>query len=330
MKISSFVSSRKFLFTAAASIILFFYLKDALVTTSVVATSITFGMPLAMAAMVGIMCERTGIVNIGIEGTLLVSSFIGFFTAAITGNILIGLVAAIAMGAITGLLLSIMSITWKMDQIIAGTILNILATGLTSFFYIQGRTIPSTFPEINVPLLSSIPFFGPVLFIHGPLTFFGLFIIIALWVALYFTPWGLRSRAVGEHPSSADTVGVSVTRMRYMNVCIAGAMGGLTGALLTLEVVGSWDRGFSAGRGFTALAIMIFGRWNPIGALGAALFFGLAQAITNQLMITQIVTIPQQLTNMLPYVLTIFILAISAGKVRAPAAEGQPYEKESA
>ena len=328
--ISKLLGKRPLLFLATFFIILFFYLKDSLVTTSVISTSITFGLPLAMAAMVGIMCERTGIVNIGIEGTLLVSSFVGFFTASITGNLLLGLLCAIAMGSVSGLLLALMSITWKMDQIIAGTIINILATGLTSFFYKQGHTIPSTMPELSVPGLSSIPFFGPVLFIHGPLTFFGIFLIFALWFGIFYTPWGLRSRAVGEHPSSADTAGVSVSRMRYLNVTIAGAIGGLTGAYLTLELVGSWDRGFSAGKGFTALALMIFGRWNPIGALGAAIFFGLAQAVTNQLMITQVVTIPQQLTNMLPYVLTILILAVSAGKVRAPAAEGQPYEKESA
>lgn len=327
---SKLLGKRPLLFLATFAGILFFYLKDSLVTTSVMSTSITFGLPLAMAAMVGIMCERTGIVNIGIEGTLLVSSFVGFFTASSSGNLLLGLFAAITMGAIAGLLLALLSITWKMDQIIAGTIINILATGLTSFFYKQGHTIPSTFPELNVPYLSSIPFFGPVFFVHGPLTFVGIFLIVALWYGLFFTPWGLRSRAVGEHPSSADTAGVSVYRMRYLNVTIAGAIGGLTGAYLTLELVGSWDRGFSAGKGFTALALMIFGRWNPLGALAAAIFFGLAQAVTNQLMITQIVTIPQQLTNMLPYVLTIIILAISAGKVRAPAAEGQPYEKESA
>ncbi|MEK6648565.1 MAG: ABC transporter permease [Actinomycetota bacterium] len=328
--IKKYLGSRWSPFVATFSVILFFYLKDALATTSVVATSITFGLPLAMAAMVGIMCERTGIVNIGIEGTLLVSSFIGFFVASVSGNLLVGLFAAVCMGAVSGLLLALLSVTWKMDQIIAGTIINILATGLTSFFYKQGHTLPSTFPEIDIPGLSAIPFFGPVLFMHGPLTFLGFFLILVLWVALYFTPWGLRSRSVGEHPGSADTAGVSVVRMRYLNVTIAGAFGGLTGAYLTLELVGSWDRGFSAGRGFTALALMIFGRWNPLGALAAALFFGVAQAITNQLMITEVVTIPQQFTNMLPYVLTILILAISAGKVRAPAAEGQPYEKESA
>ena len=322
--------SRWLMFAITFIAILYFYMRDSLVTTSGIGTAITFGLPLAMAAMVGIMCERTGIVNIGIEGTLLVSSFVGFFTASTSGNLILGLISAVAMGAISGLLLSLLAVTWKMDQIIAGTIINILATGLTSFFYKQGHTIPSTFPEVDIPGLSSIPFFGPVLFMHGPLTYTGIILIFVLWVALYKTPWGLRSRAVGEHPSSADTAGVSVIKLRYLNVAIAGAFGGLAGAYLTLELVGSWDRGFSAGKGFTALALMIFGRWNPIGALGAAIFFGTAQAVTNQLMITQVVTIPQQFTNMLPYVLTILILAISAGKVRAPAAEGQPYEKEQA
>ncbi|MEY3711064.1 MAG: hypothetical protein RLZZ99_885, partial [Actinomycetota bacterium] len=169
---------------------------------------------------------------------------------------------------------------------------------------------------------------GPILSKHGPITYFGIVFIIGLWVGLYKTPWGLRSRSVGEHPSSADTAGVSVIRLRYINVTIAGAVGGLAGSYLALEAVGIFERGFTAGKGFTALAIMIFGRWNPMGAFAAALFFGLAQAVTNQLMIDEIVKIPQQFINMLPYVLTILILAISAGKVRPPAAEGIPYEKE--
>jgi general nucleoside transport system permease protein len=151
-----------------------------------------------------------------------------------------------------------------------------------------------------------------------------------LYVALYHTSWGLRSRAVGEHPSSADTAGVSVARLRYINVTIAGAIGALAGAYLSLELVGSFERGFIAGKGFTALALMIFGRWNPLGALGAALFFGLAQAYSNQLMIDQVVNIPTQFTAILPYVMTIVVLTISAGKVRPPAAEGQPYEKGQA
>jgi ABC-type uncharacterized transport system permease subunit len=309
------------------AIVFFFYSRNALVTESVGSSAVTFGLPLALAAMVGIMCERTGVINIGIEGTMLVSAFAGFMVAAISGNDLYGVLAAIAVGAITGLLLSLMAVSWGMNQIIAGTIINIVATGLTSFFYQEGHSIPNTLPELDIPGLSRIPFFGPVLFMHGPITYFGLLFIVFLWVALFHSAWGLRSRAVGENPASADAAGISVVRMRYLNVTLAGAVGGLTGAYLSLELVGSFERGFTAGKGFTALALMIFGRWNPLGALAAAMFFGVAQAEANQLMIDEVVKIPPQFINMLPYVLTLVVLAISAGKVRAPAAEGHPYER---
>jgi simple sugar transport system permease protein len=306
------------------------YSINSVSTVAVAASSITFGLPLAMAAMVGIMCERTGVVNIGIEGTLLTSSFFGFFVAALSQNLLWGLLAAIASGAVTGLLLAVLTVSWKMDQIIAGTIVNILATGLTSFFYKQGYSLPAIFPRWSIPGLSEIPFFGRVFFQSGPITYFGLFLIFALYVAIYHTPWGLRTRAIGEYPSSAETSGISVRKYKYTNIIIAGAFGGITGAYLTLELVGSFVRGFSAGKGFTALAIMIFGRWNPIGALLAAIFFGFAQALANQLMIDGLVNIPGPFINMLPYVLTIVVLALSAGKVRGPAAAGQPYEREQA
>jgi simple sugar transport system permease protein len=306
------------------------YSFNSVSTVAVAASSITFGLPLAMAAMVGILCERTGVVNIGIEGTLLTSSFFGFFVAALSQNLMWGLLAAIASGAVTGLLLALLTVSWKMDQIIAGTIVNILAAGLTSFFYKQGYSLPAIFPRWSIPGLSDLPFFGRVFFQSGPITYFGLILIFALYVALYHTPWGLRTRAIGEYPSSAETSGVSVKKFKYINVVIAGAFGGITGAYLTLELVGSFDRGFSAGKGFTALAIMIFGRWNPIGALLAAIFFGFAQALANQLMIDGLVAIPGPFINMLPYVLTIVVLALSAGKVRGPAAAGQPYEREQA
>ena len=307
---------------------IYFYQANSIITTSVLFTAIPFALPLALAAMVGVMCERTGIVNIGIEGTMLVSAFTAFFTGAILKNTTIGLAAGVLTGAAVGLLLSVMTISWKMDQIIAGVIINIMAAGITSFLYKQNYSIPSTLPPIDLPIIDGLPILGPILSNHGPITYFGIIFIIALWVGLYKTPWGLRSRSVGEHPSSADTAGVSVIRLRYINVTIAGAVGGLAGSYLALEAVGIFERGFTAGKGFTALAIMIFGRWNPLGAFAAALFFGLAQAVTNQLMIDEVVKIPQQFINMLPYVLTILILAISAGKVRPPAAEGIPYEKE--
>lgn len=307
---------------------IYFYQVNSTITTSVLFTAIPFALPLALAAMVGVMCERTGIVNIGIEGTMLVSAFTAFFIGAIVKDTTIGLFVGVLTGAIVGLLLSVMTISWKMDQIIAGVIINIMAAGITSFFYKQNYSIPSTLPRIDLPIIGDLPILGPILSNHGPVTYFGIVFIIGLWVGLYKTPWGLRSRSVGEHPSSADTAGVSVIRLRYINVTIAGAVGGLAGSYLALEAVGIFERGFTAGKGFTALAIMIFGRWNPMGAFAAALFFGLAQAVTNQLMIDEIVKIPQQFINMLPYVLTILILAISAGKVRPPAAEGIPYEKE--
>ena len=325
-----FRSRKTIYFFAVVIAIAIAYSLNSLSTVAVAASSITFGLPLAMAAMVGIMCERTGVVNIGIEGTLLTSAFFGFFVAAISQNLIWGLLAAIASGAVTGLLLALLTVSWKMDQIIAGTIVNILATGLTSFFYKQGYSLPAIFPRWSIPGLSDIPFLGRVFFQSGPITYFGLILIFALYVAIYHTPWGLRTRAIGEYPSSAETSGVSVKKFKYINVVIAGAFGGLTGAYLTLELVGSFDRGFSAGKGFTALAIMIFGRWNPIGALLAAIFFGFAQALANQLMIDGLVAIPGPFINMLPYVLTIVVLALSAGKVRGPAAAGQPYEREQA
>jgi simple sugar transport system permease protein len=324
------LSKRNGYFLAAILATAFFYFNGSDVTTSVYATGTMFALPLALAAMVGIMCERTGIVNIGIEGTMLLSAFVAFFVASLTQNIVIGLIAAIFTGSMMGLVLAVMAVSWRMDQIIAGTIINILATGLTSFLYVQGKTIPTVFQSFEIPILSKIPFFGPVLFIHGALTFLGIAVILALYVAIYHTTWGLRSRAVGEHPSSADTAGVSVARLRYINVTIAGAVGALAGAYLALELVGSFERGFIAGKGFTALALMIFGRWNPLGALAAAMFFGLAQAYANQLMIDQIVNIPSQFTAALPYIMTIIVLTVSAGKVRPPAAEGQPYEKGQA
>ena len=307
----------------------YFYFRDSLVTTSVAGSALLFGLPLAMAAMVGILSERTGVVNIGIEGTLLFSAFLGFFIGAITKNLLVGIGFALVGGIIMSLVLAVLTVNWKMDQIIAGTIINILAAGLTSFFYKQGYALPAILPRWNVPFFSDIPFIGPVFFTHGPLTYAGLILIITLWVGLFHTRWGLRSRAIGEYPSSADAAGIKVNRLKYFNLMLAGGFGGLTGAYLSLELVGSFDRGFSAGKGFTALALMIFGRWNPLGALAAALFFGTAQAVANQLMITGVVNIPQPFINMLPYVLTIAVLAISAGKVRPPAAAGRPYEKEN-
>ena len=316
---------------ALLGIWIFSYVADSDITNSVVASGMRFGMPLALAAMVGIMCERSGVINIGIEGTMLLSGFTGFYAAFWTKNIILGLFIAIFTGVIVSFLHAMMTIQWKMDQIIAGTIINILASGLTSFLYKEGKTIPNTWPIFDIPLLGKIPFIGHAFFTQqGPIQYLGLLLIPAIWIMMYKTRWGLRTRAVGENPGSADTAGVSVIKIRMINVMVGGAIGGLVGGFICLELVGSFSKEFTAGSGFTALALMIFGRWNPMGAFAAAILFGLAQALSTQLQIFGVTNIPNQFITILPYVFTIVVLAVSAGKVRPPAAAGKSYEKEQA
>ena len=304
------------------------YSLDEVRTVSVLSFSLRYAIPLILAAMVGIVCERSGIINIGIEGQMLMSAFGGFFGAAITGSLVAGALIGVGTGMIMGALLATGAVAWKMDQIIAGTVINILATGLTSFFYAQGYTLPSVMPTWTVPGLSEIPLVGPVLFDLGPFTYIAIITAFVLWVLIYKTIWGLRTRSVGEKPSASDTSGIGVNRLRFINVTLAGGLAGLAGAYLSLEAAGTFERGFTAGRGFTALAIMIFGAWNPIGALAAALFFGLTQGVASQLQADEVLAIPPQFVNMLPYVLTIVLLASVSGRIRPPAAEGKPYEKD--
>ncbi len=310
-----------------AAILVAFFL-DEVRTVSVLSFSLRYAVPLILAAMVGIVCERSGVINIGIEGQMLMSAFAGFFGAAITGNLIAGALIGVGTGMIMGAFLAVGAVTWKMDQIIAGTVINILATGLTSFFYAQGFTLPGVMPTVTIPLLSDIPLIGPVLFNNGPFTYAAILIAIVLWVLLFRTIWGLRTRSVGEKPSAADTSGINVQRSRFINVTLAGALAGLAGAYLSLEAAGTFERGFTAGRGFTALAIMIFGAWNPLGAMFAALFFGLTQGVASQLQADDVLAIPPQFINMLPYVLTIVLLAAVSGRITPPAAVGKPYEKE--
>jgi ABC-type uncharacterized transport system permease subunit len=311
-----------------SSFILLAFVLDETRTVSVLSFSLRYAVPLILAAMVGIICERSGVINIGIEGQMLMSAFAGFFGAALTGNLIIGTMIGVGTGLIMGALLATGAVTWKMDQIIAGTIINILATGLTSFFYAQGYVLPAITPQLRVPVLADIPLIGPVFFDNGLFTYAAILTAFVLWILLFKTIWGLRTRAVGEMPGSADTSGVNVQRMRFLNVTFAGALAGLAGAYLSIEAASNFDRGMTAGRGFTALAIMIFGAWNPIGAMAAALFFGLANGLASQLQTDEVIDIPPQFINMLPYVLTIVLLAIVSGRIKPPAAVGKPYEKE--
>jgi simple sugar transport system permease protein len=308
--------------------------------------------PLALGALCGVLNERSGVVNIGIEGIMLTSAFTGYLVGFALHDsigsgaaIALGVLAAVVTGALMGLLHAWLSVTVRTDQIIAGTIINIAAFGVTGYFNRliispsgkggAGVITPAALPHALV----TVPFIGPILamfFNQGPIAMSVLFIVIILQVLLFRSRWGLRTRAVGEHPKAADTVGINVFRQRYLNVIAGCALAGLAGAYLTLESTGSFQNGMTGGRGFIALAAMIFGRWTPIGAFGGALLFGTATALGvvvhvrppsgNLGIVMQ--GIPSFWYAALPYLLTIVILAGVVGRSTPPAADGIPYEKE--
>ncbi len=304
------------------------YLYSPNITTAMLASTLRQSTPLVLGAMCGLLCERSGVINIGIEGQMLMSAFLSFMFNVWTGNLFIAVLAGAATGALLGLLLAFMSVTLKIDQIIGGTVINILAVGLTGYFYTAGLTTEGKILPIPLGPLADIPLIGPVLFNNPPITYLTIVLVFLVNYVLFHTRWGLRTRAVGEHPRAADTLGVNVFKMRYTNVILGGAIAGLAGAFLTLEAVGSFERGMTNGRGFVALAVMIFGKWSPLGAWGAALLFGFASALQTQLQFGGQINIPHQFIGMLPYLLTIVVLAGFGGRARPPAAEGTPYSKE--
>jgi general nucleoside transport system permease protein len=295
-------------------------------------TTLQRATPLALGAMAGILCERSGVVNIAIEGMMLFAAFAGAFAASASGNLWVGLVVGLAAGALLAYVHAGLSITYRVDQIISGTVINIFALGITSYL---ASGLFTEYPDLNdsgtfaswrIPLLSRIPVIGPVLFRNNVFVYLMLVLVPLLTWFLFRTRWGLRVRAVGEHPRAADTVGINVFRVRYRSVILGGAMAGLAGSYLTLGSVGTFEQNMTAGRGFIALAAMIFGRWNPVGALGAALLFGFAESLQTKLAILQ-TPIPSQFLLMAPYVLTLLVVAGFVGRSRPPAADGQPYVK---
>ncbi len=304
------------------------YATSPRITEAVLSSMVRQSTPLILGALCGLIGERSGVTNIGIEGQMLLTAFIGFLVNVWTGNLFIAVLVAMLAGALTGLILAFMSVTLKINQIIGGTVLNILGLGLTGYFYQAGLVTEGKLLPIDLGPLADLPLVGPVLFRNPPITYTAILLVFVTHYVLFFTKWGLRTRAVGEHPRAADTLGVNVFTVRYVNVMIGGAIAGLAGAFLTLEAVGSFERAMTNGRGFVALAVMIFGNWNPLGAWGAALLFGLASAAQTQLQFGGRIDIPHQFIGMLPYVLTIVVLAGFGGKSRPPAADGVPYDKE--
>jgi ABC-type uncharacterized transport system permease subunit len=302
--------------------------------------------PIALGAYSGVFSERAGVVNIAIEGMMLISALTSQLAAQYIGSgwvgtplepygLLLGSFVGVLTGALLGALHAALSIRFKVDQIISGMVINIGAIGVTGALYnlyLAGGlaagvpTSPGTFPVIRIPVLKDIPILGPVLFENQPVVFAMLVLTLVTHYVLFYTPWGLRTRAVGEHPRAADTLGVNVYAMRYANVIIGGAMAGLAGTWFTLEWVGVFNLLMTGGRGYIALAAMIFGKWTAFGSFGAALIFGFAQAV--QIMIqVRGSAIPYQFLVMAPYILTMLVLAGVIGRATPPAADGVPYEK---
>lgn len=301
--------------------------------TGLLAGALFLSIPLVFGALAGLLCERSGIINVAIEGQLLSGAFLAAAVGAITGTAYAGLVAAPVAGALVGALLAFFAVRYLVDQIIVGVVLNVLVIGLTGFVFStvfsQNREVfggVPRLPTIAIPLLSEIPVLGPVLFRQNVLVYIMYAVVIVLQVMLFRSRWGLRVRAVGEHPKAADTVGIKVNRTRVRNTILGGAVAGLGGAFFTIAQGLAFGKEMTAGQGFIALAAMILGRWSPRGALMAALLFGFATNL--QVFFGSINSpIPSQLLLMTPYIATIIAVAGVVGRVRPPAAEGTPYVK---
>ncbi|MGZ9223017.1 MAG: ABC transporter permease [Anaerolineales bacterium] len=301
--------------------------------TGMISSSFVRATPIALAALCGVISERSAVINIGIEGIMLISAQVAVVTATITGSLYVGLFMALLAGALVAALHAFLVIRFKVDQIVSGVAINIVGAGVTSFIssrFLEKATDTlnnsGTFPIITIPLLSKIPVLGPTLFENNIIVYLMVILVIAMQVMLYKTPWGLRTRAVGEHPKAADTLGVNVYFMRYVNVIIGGMIAGLGGAYFTIGSVGRFDEIMTAGKGFIGLAAMIFGKWNPVGAFAASLIFGFADSLQVKLQILR-VPIPSEFLLMAPYIVTMIILTGVVGRAIPPAADGQPYEK---
>jgi len=307
--------------------------ENPITLTSLLVSGLVLSIPLVFGSMAGLLCERSGIINIAIEGQLLAGAFLAAMVATIAGSAYAGLVAAPIAGALVAVLLAFFAIKYRVNQIIVGVVLNGLVIGLTGFLFsavlskdIGGLNSPPRLPVLPIPLLSEIPIVGPVLFRQSLLVYLMFATVIALQILLFRSRWGLRMRSVGEHPKAADTVGINVNRTRWRNTILGGAVAGLGGAAFTVALGLAFNKEMTGGKGYIALAAMILGRWNPRGALAAAVLFGFADSLRVGLSLVG-TAVPSQFLAMLPYLATIFAVAGLVGRVRPPAAEGVPYEK---
>ncbi len=301
--------------------------------TGMLSSSFVRATPIALAALCGVISERSGVINIGMEGIMLMSAQAAVVAATVTHNLYVGLFAAMLIGALIAALHAYLVIRFKVDQSVSGVAINIFGAGFTAFMssrFLQksGDLLNNSgvFPVISIPGLSKIPILGPMLFENNIIIYLMILLVVAMHIVLFYTPWGLRTRAVGEHPKAADTLGVNVYLMRYVNVIIGGIIAGLGGAYFTIGSVGRFDEQMTSGKGFIGLAAVIFGKWNPIGAFTSSLIFGFADSLQVKLQILR-VPIPSEFLLMAPYIVTMVIMTGVVGRAIPPAADGQPYEK---
>lgn len=296
-------------------------------------SAVQLAVPITMGAFSGILCERAGVVNIAIEGMMLMSAMVGALMGSITDSAWLGLLFGVLSAVLLATLHAVLSIKYKIDQIISGTVINMFSAGMTAFLsqkFLQTRqelNNPAMFTRVEIPGLADIPLLGPILFNTNFFVYLMFALLIILQVALFSTRWGLRVRSVGEHPKAADTLGIDVIKTRYMAVLLGGLVAGLAGAFFTLGSVGRFDEGMTAGKGFIGLAAMIFGNYTPVGALGAGILFGFADSLGSKLSLLGS-AIPSTLMSTAPYVITMIVLAGFVGKGHVPAADGVPYTKE--
>jgi len=301
------------------------------ISVGLFAAALRMATPIVYAALGGIFSERVGIINIGLEGTMLTSAFAGVTASYYTGNPWLGVVVAVLVGGLIGLLHAVLTVKFVGNQIVSGTGINIFALGFTAYMsqIIWGSRGASDgvrgLGTWTIPIISDLPIVGPIIGSHSPLVYLMLVVTVLSYVVLFRTPLGLRIRAVGEHPTAAETAGIDVLRVKYLCVILSGMLAGLGGAFLSLGHLNLFTRGMTGGRGFIAMAAMIFGKWMPFGAFGASLLFGLADAL--QMRLQSLGLLPPQIILTIPYLLTVAVLAGVVGKAKAPS-DYKPYKRE--
>ncbi|MEW8959121.1 hypothetical protein MHOCP_03670 [Moorella humiferrea] len=295
----------------------------------IMATGIRLATPFLLAAIGEMFVQRSGVFNLGVEGIMLLGAFMAFFVTLQTGNYYLGILVSLAVGALLGALMGVVSITFKAEQGISGIGLYMIGWGLSGLLfrlYLGFITTIEGLRPLKIPILGDIPYIGAILFQHNWLVYLAYILVPVSWIVLYKTPWGLKVRAVGTTPEAADTLGISVDSIRYQCLILGGMLAGLAGAFLTVGQANMFADNITAGRGFIAVALVYFGRWSPLGILAGSLLFSIASSFQLWVQVLGI-KVPYEMAVILPYVITIIALAVSFGRVWAPAALGKPYER---